>query len=825
MKPNAARLFTFKFVLVAAALAFSNLARAQGSDEVSRATRPILEGVPEVAVVRLRAVLAGSLSREQRRAANTKLGEALFAAEEPEEALKVLSDPELSGVPAAKFWRAQALAALSRWAEALPLYHDVAAQNGSGFHSEALYGEAEALRALGRFDDALQAFRRLTRHPRWRVRARLRSVELILVAKQDPAGATRILNLTQPKTEAEKKERRLLRGRIEAQLGKYERAVALFAPIAKDPAGASHSVFVAAVLGIADAYLQMGTPGAGDDFLEDFIERKPQDRNLPEIFAKLDQLYAAERKQSRHDLGRWSKDVAEPRSALAQWYLARAELRLGRRDVALQLFEQLRADHPAFPPLAEAFLEYARLQLEDDRFDRASAVLETARTLAPAPALLERINLLAGFGQFQAGSFQAAAQTYRQIARSPSPHANAALFNASLAWMQAGDAAEVEATKKELIERGADEQTRGELRLEQALAQAARGEKAAAGSLQSFVRDFPKDRRIAEAWVALAELAFHDAPPRIDEARRDLARAAQAQPTETANERADYLTIWMEEAGVTPDDAKVIALAAQFIQKYPASPRLADVRLKLAETSYRRQDFASAQTQFEILAQGKPGSPVAEKAEFFAAQSAMQTMGAASLDRALVLFDSVVKKSGEWKWAARNQQAVIERKLGKSDDALTLYEEVLKGDAKPAEKREALCGKGDILHELGAKDPQNYRRAIESYGQLAADGEAPAHWRNQALFKKGICLEKLNAPTEALATFYEIVESEGNPEREPEFFWFYKAGFNAARLLEENAKWQPAAAIYEKLAFAGGGRSEEAKGRLNRLRLKHFLWE
>ncbi|MFN2509711.1 MAG: hypothetical protein ABR589_13190, partial [Chthoniobacterales bacterium] len=87
------------------------------------------------------------------------------------------------------------------------------------------------------------------------------------------------------------------------------------------------------------------------------------------------------------------------------------------------------------------------------------------------------------------------------------------------------------------------------------------------------------------------------------------------------------------------------------------------------------------------------------------------------------------------------------------------------------------------------------------------------------------CLEKLHMPTEALATFYQIVEDESRPGRQREFFWFYKAGFNAARLLEEDSKWQPAAAVYEKLAFAGGGRSEEAKSRLNQLRLEHFLWE
>ena len=79
--------------------------------------------------------------------------------------------------------------------------------------------------------------------------------------------------------------------------------------------------------------------------------------------------------------------------------------------------------------------------------------------------------------------------------------------------------------------------------------------------------------------------------------------------------------------------------------------------------------------------------------------------------------------------------------------------------------------------------------------------------------------------TNALATFYKIIEDEGRPDRQREFFWYYKAGFNAARLLEEDSKWQPAAVVYQKLASAGGARSDEAKSRLSRLRLEHFLWE
>jgi hypothetical protein len=125
---------------------------------------------------------------------------------------------------------------------------------------------------------------------------------------------------------------------------------------------------------------------------------------------------------------------------------------------------------------------------------------------------------------------------------------------------------------------------------------------------------------------------------------------------------------------------------------------------------------------------------------------------------------------------------------------------------------------------MGGSDPNNYQQAIDIYDQLALDKNQPSHWRNQALFKKGLCLEKKNDRAGALAAFYKIIEDEARPDRRRELFWYYKAGFNAARLLEDDSKWESAAAIYEKLAASGGNRSEEAKARLNRLRLEHFLW-
>ena len=788
------------------------------------AVRPMDEGVPQIAVLRLRALLGTELSPEERKAATAKLGEALLAAGQADEAWKVLQDPTLPDLPATRFSRAQTLAALGRWADALSLYKLAATETTSPFRSSAILGQAESLRALGRTDEALRILALLVSSPQWKARAELLSVELLL-EKRDNAGARALLDKTKPSALADKKEKRFLQGRVEAQSNHHERAIELFQTIVRRPEGTTRAVLVATLCAIAEESLKLRTPEAGDDALEDFIEHHPADPELPRIFAKLDQLYRAERTPSVPELNRWANDSIQPRRALAQWYLARNELRAKRRDNALRIFGELRGSHPQLPVLAESLFEFARLELEDRRFDEALAILDDARGLRPVSALLERIDLLAARTHYYARHFEVAAATFETVAHA-SPHLAAdSLFNASLAWLQLNDETRFQADNRELSQGSGNEETRGDLLAEEGLTQAAQGNKKAAETLRGFLQEFPRHKRSPEAWVALAELAFHGAPPDLDAARKNLARARENEPNPAVSERADYLAIWIEDVAPNADSAKVIGLASQFVQKNPASPFISDVRMKLAETYYRQQDFSSAQTQFQILAQENPRAPFAEKALFFAAKSAVQSMGAQSLDRALVLLDEVVKKNGELKWAARNEQAVIERKLGKPQDAATLYDEVLQGAAKPEEKREALCGKGDILYEAGSADSENYRRAIEIYDQLAVQKDAPPHWRNQALFKKGICLEKLEDRDNALATFYKIIEDETRPDRPREFFWYYKAGFNAARLLEEDSKWQPAAVVYQKLVSAGGARSDEAKARLSRLRLEHFLWE
>src|SRR5437773_5516167 len=400
-------------ISLALLLALAPFARGQFSAQLGEASKPLTEGVPEVAVVRLQALLKQNLAEPDWRAVAEKLLEAMVAANQTADAFNLLADPRLRQSPSANFWRAQLLAGSHREAEALALFRQIAADRNSNLGSDALLGAAEMLRALGRTDEALQSCSELLHDPKWTVRAQLRAAELYL-DKSDAVEARRLLEKVQPTTAFEKSERHFLRGRLEVALHRPDRAIAAFESVLKNPEGVTHETLTAALFALADAHLQLKTPESGDDALENFIDHRPSDGDLARLFAKLDELYRSERKPSRTELDRWTRDPTEPRRAFAQWYLARFDLRLGRRDRALEHFSALRRTHPQLPVLAPAFLEFAQLELEERHFDEALALLNEARTLRPDPTVLERVHLLAAQIQYRPKHFEYATAHFDQ---------------------------------------------------------------------------------------------------------------------------------------------------------------------------------------------------------------------------------------------------------------------------------------------------------------------------------------------------------------------------------------------------------------------------
>src|SRR5437762_13784879 len=121
----------------------------------------------------------------------------------------------------------------------------------------------------------------------------------------DAPQARRLREQMQPNSIQERRERRVLRGRLELISHRPERAIGMFQAILKRPEGTPHPVLLAALFGIAEAHLQLKTPETGDDVLERFIDRNHADPDLALVFAKLDELYRAEHKPSRNELEKW----------------------------------------------------------------------------------------------------------------------------------------------------------------------------------------------------------------------------------------------------------------------------------------------------------------------------------------------------------------------------------------------------------------------------------------------------------------------------------------------------------------------------------------
>src|SRR5438093_13030181 len=311
----------------------AQFARADISAQIAEASAPLTQGVPEVAVARLQALLDRRLPDAERRAVVEKLAEAQVAAKETEDTLVLLADPRLRELPWAKFWRAQALAGLHRWADALSLYEALTTDRGSPFHAAAVFGTAEMLRALGKPKDALRKLNLLLHDQQWASRAQLRAAELYIDLGDAP-NARGLLTEMKPTTIAERRERRALRGRLELILQRPESALGMFIELLKRPEGTSDGTLIVALFGIAEAHMQLKTPEAGDDFIERFIDRHPADPDLPLLFEKLDELYRSEHKPSRNELEKWVRRPEQPRRTFARWYLARLEIRAGRRERA-----------------------------------------------------------------------------------------------------------------------------------------------------------------------------------------------------------------------------------------------------------------------------------------------------------------------------------------------------------------------------------------------------------------------------------------------------------------------------------------------------------
>lgn len=793
---------------------------------ISQSRQAIAENIPQVAIFKLNAALASpALAPNERNAAQRLLAEAQIASSQYEQALKTLAQISDLTDSAAALLRAHAFAGAGRWSEALPIYKSLSKQPAPP--PSAILGEAESLQALGQTAEAADALERFLKTGNATTTARLRLASLRVELGQVNA-ARNLLAKISGGSPTEEKWRAYIGARILLLEKQPQASLAALDQIQKSEnaqraEGMSENLSAAVALAEAEARLTLSGPDAAEKSLEAFIHKNPDNPHLELIFRRLDQIYAVDKTPTEGALHRIVRDLPPRAGALAQFYVARQQLREKRYERAsagLNLFLKKFPEHPLTADIHAMQAELALATAGTGDIKKALADAESALIAASRAARDDEqraeFALRTALVNLQQGEFVSAA-TYLETAKhSPRIRQNAA-YDTALAWLMQKNYMRF----RDDIAALADEQLAGQLFIEAGLVQSRASDADAPKTLRAFLKEHPGHPRRAEAQIALAELNFQQG--NLLDTKALIQAVADNAPSPEMNEQSEYLAIFLEDTRQPRDDEKVISLARAFAGAHAQSPHLADVRMKLGQIYFQREDFLNAQEQFETVSRAE--NAFTETALYLAGQCAMKLISSEALNHSLELFGKVAERKGALEAHARLQQAIIKSKLGAEDDAVKIYDSLLSAPKPPEPdvRYAALIGKGDNLVVLGKKDPKQTEAALASYDQLLAIPEVTPAWRNQAAYKKGKALQQLDRNDEALALFYDILDRNITGPRET--FWYAKAGFDAAGILEARQQWKNAIGVYEKMSKLPGPHTEQTRQRVKTLRLEHFLWD
>lgn len=607
----------------------------------------------------------------------------------------------------------------------------------------------------------------------------------------------------------------------------------------------------AAFLLQAEILLQRKRPDAAQKHLLKFLDSTSESTVWTQAFDLLDRTHDAlptprvlpEMVLRWIASGNTAQQQPEPSPALVRaaadfsghaMYLVARWLNAEKREAeAVGLVEALLQGHPGHPRLADAMHLAMELHTRQGADDRALALAAVAHEhFGESSAAVD--SAMGGIF-YRRGEHWQALQSFQNAANLATTltERRRALFNAGLTAVLAGNVSLYHAllSQLEVVAGSAAAGKEGEdsaasLQLEKALFLASQRKPETEETLRTFIREHPEHARLADAYVALAEWMLMSTPPRVEDARTTLQAATAAHLTAEQQQRVDCTMLWLWET--THELKTVVTEGGAFLKKWPKSSQAAEVRFRVASAQYHLEDFASARTEFEIIARDYPDTPHAETALYFAAMSASSVMSTEGRERALTIWEDLAAKGGALAVAARRQQAQSERAQGHLGEALAALDKLLALKALDAEQRRmTICEKAEVLLLMGKTEPARLTAAAALLDEFLADSSLPIFWKARAGFTLATVHHDAGNDTEALEACYNVLRAAdvSPPSNPADYVWFAKAGFFGIDLLEVARQWEPAARLAEQIAQRSGNRAVEARDRATKIRLEHFLWD
>jgi tetratricopeptide (TPR) repeat protein len=795
-----------------------SLVQADLLDDAIQAHRA---GIPEVSITKLRQFLASQPMPARGETARILLARCLIETQKMQEAAQVL---ERATGPEAIFLKAQEALRSRRFKEAADYFAELISP-ANEFSVEARLGLADTQNATGEPEAALKTLDPLIANGQSAdPRAKLVAAEIYLT-ESNISAAEKLISGLQTDTRKAEVEKICLQGELALKQGNLEEATVAFDKVLAAPEDRTFRIVAVARLGLAKVLIQKQEFEEAENELEKLISDQPRSAILGDLFQNLFEIYSKENNPETTELTRWAAENPQTsgpdRPAYALYYLMRLQIEQGLTTEAAENCRKVVEQFPDHPAAVDASLILAHQQIGAGHFDEAIRQLEHLLERSPNLPAEDRfrVNYLSGEANYARGNVSAARDIFHDLAAKFGYDRENTLFNWAICSLQLGDVSSYEQAFSELAQRKPYEDLIGDLVFDKGLLEARSGSASADETFRKFLKLFPRGPQTSQARLIQAEIRMNGQPPDLNGARKALSDVA-ATGDPQVDEKADRVKFFLAASDPSQNARSVQALAQDYLQKYPDSPAKAEVRLKLGELYFTENDFPNAQTQFELVREESPDSPIVETALFLAGEAARKSLNSASVDRAISLFEDVYKLGGPLRFQARLEQATTMRQTKHEREAIVLLDDLLTQNPPTDVRYRALDGKGASLFTLAANEPKMYEQAIGAFDSLLASEGLPTEWKQQALYQKGKCYEKLGKLDDALSNYYDVLAAEGDGDQ----LWFFRAGFDAAQILEDRRSWSSAAAIYEKLANTRGARAEEAKNRLTRLRLEHFLW-
>jgi len=834
--------------------------RADTSAAFRQGEEALASGLWEIAAARFNKLLQEpTLTSAQKPRVAIRLAEAWIRSGNSAEALTLLRLSFAAKDPEAYFWKAQALAASGRFAEAVETFAPALDSPQAAYRREAVLSRASLQFSLNQAAAALVTLKTLAADPDPAVaaEARLRQTEILL--DQGDAQAARA---AMPEPASVAPAEHLHAAFLEACLllaeGNADAAILAFGALVDQPQGQSLSRYHAAAIGLADALAAQGSPAAASRSLLAFIQEHPDSPLLDAMFKRLLQWLPANpapTDATLEQLAQWIPPLPPPAasaintrsaSAVAAWPVVTepsnlAAYALYTRAIGLhrlpspdakiaarRLMTRLRLEYPAHPLASRALLQLGRWFLDQGNTTQALAVLAAVRDSAKSPVLGGEAAFLAARAAFAEGDPKQAARLFEDAAKSLSAQAaDTARLNAAITRLQQGELVAVSPREAAQMTPG----TLADLELEQALA--ATPPAAAKTALAAFLSHHPDHPRLAEARLAAADAALTATPPDLALARAQLDALAASPAAIDALPPARLALTRLRFTDLSNDPKATIAAARAFLESFPNDPSAADAALVLGRNLFQSGDYNPARMTLEKLAAADTSPPRAQAAWLLAARAAALIPSPQSREEALLLFDHAIATKGPLGPIASMEKARLLIDLNHLADAITLLRKW--NDALPKDDPLRLPVGfllGEALIAQAEKNPAALTEVLALYQKLLTHPKVDPATRYRLQYLRGQTLEQLPNPknpatkrvAEALEAYYSVLEG-ATKEPPAEWEWFERCGFRALELCEAAQRWQPAIAIAKKIASFKGPRAEEAAARARALQLKHMVWE